>query len=245
MPFSNDSVSERRVAIVIGGSRGIGRSVVRRLAADGFAVVVNYAQNKAEADAAVEDAGGEAYPAQADVADEVEVAAMFDQAERTWGGVDVVVHCAGRLALGPLVDLDLNVLDDCIAPISAARSSSINKRQADCARAVNLSTSVVGLAFPNYSAYSASKGAVQALSLILARELRSRDVTVNAVAPGPTATELILQGRDQATLDRLATAVPLERLGTPTDMAEVIAFLASPAGHWVNGQTVRANGGVI
>ncbi|MBC8091583.1 MAG: SDR family oxidoreductase [Pseudonocardia sp.] len=248
MPFSNDSASERRVAIVTGGSRGIGRSVVRRLAADGFAVVVNYAQNKAEADAAVEDAGGETYPAQADVADEVEVAAMFDQAERTWGGVDVVVHCAGRLALGPLVDLDLNVLDE-LHRTNIRGTFVVNQQAARRLRPggaiVNLSTSVVGLAFPNYSAYSASKGAVEALSLILARELRGRDVTVNAVAPGPTATELFFEGKDQATLDRLATAAPLERLGTPTDMAEVIAFLASPAGHWVNGQTVRANGGVI
>ena len=110
---------------------------------------------------------------------------------------------------------------------------------------ITFSTSVVGLAFPQYGPYSASKGAVEALTLILARELRGRDITVNAVAPGPTATELFFEGKDEETIARLAAQPPLERLGTPADIAEVVAFLASSAGHWVNGQVVRANGGII
>ena len=110
---------------------------------------------------------------------------------------------------------------------------------------VTFSTSVVGLAFPGYGAYSASKGAVEAVTLILARELRGRNVTVNAVAPGPTATDLFLEGKDEPTVARLAAQPPLDRLGTPADIAEVVSFLASPASHWVNGQIVRANGGII
>jgi 3-oxoacyl-[acyl-carrier protein] reductase len=108
-----------------------------------------------------------------------------------------------------------------------------------------LSTSVVGLQFPGYGAYAAGKSAVEAMMLILARELRGRDVTVNAVAPGPTATELFLEGKDEETIERLAKQPPLERLGTPADIADVVAFLAGPGGRWVNGQVLRANGGII
>ena len=110
---------------------------------------------------------------------------------------------------------------------------------------ITFSSSVVGLAFPTYSAYAATKGAVEAMTLVLARELRGRDVTVNAVAPGPTATDLFLDGKDQETIDRAAQLSPLERLGTPEDIAGVVAFLAGPDGRWVNGQVLRANGGVI
>jgi 3-oxoacyl-[acyl-carrier protein] reductase len=108
---------------------------------------------------------------------------------------------------------------------------------------INFSTSVTRLQQPGYSAYAASKGAVNSMTLILARELRGRDVTVNAVAPGPTATALFLDGKPQEVIDRLAAAPPLERLGEPADIAEVVAFLAGPA-RWVNGQVLYANGGI-
>jgi 3-oxoacyl-[acyl-carrier protein] reductase len=241
----------RRVAIVTGGSGGIGRQTVQRLAADGFALVVHYAGNEAEANAAVKaatEAGGRAVAARADVADEHAVAAMFDLAERTYGGVDVVVHTAGRMPLSPLVDLDLDVLD--ALHRTNIRGTFVVDQQAarrlrDGGAIINFSSSLVGLAFPGYGAYSASKGAVEALTLILARELRGRNITVNAVAPGPTATHMFLDGKDQETIARLAAQPPLQRLGTPADIAEVVAFLASPAGHWINGQVVRANGGII
>lgn len=240
-----------RVAIVTGGSRGIGSRTVARLASDGYDVVVGYAGNQEAAEATVKEAvglGARAIAVRADVADENAVAAMFDAAEAEFGGVDVVVHAAGKMHLAPIAELDLAVLDDLHR--TNIRGTFVVVQQA--ARRVRpggavvmFSTSVVGLAFPGYGAYAAGKGAVEALTLILARELRGRDVTANAVAPGPTATELFLDGKDEETVARLAAQPPLERLGTPSDIAEVVAFLASPAGHWINGQVVRANGGII
>lgn len=240
----------RRVAIVTGGSRGIGRETAQRLSKDGFAIVVNYAGNQAEADAAVKsitDTGGEAIAVRADVADETAVAALFDAAEQEFGGIDVVVHAAGVMILSPLVELDLEVLDR-MHRTNVRGTFVIDQQAARRVRPggtiVNFSSSVVKLALPSYAAYAASKGAVEAITLILARELRGRDVTVNAVAPGPTATALFLDGKDDETIARMAAQPPLERLGTPADIAEVIAFLAGP-GHWVNGEVLYANGGIV
>jgi 3-oxoacyl-[acyl-carrier protein] reductase len=239
-----------RVAIVTGGSRGIGRASAERLAADGTAVVLIYAGNKTEADAAVEEikaAGGQAIAAQADVADETAVAAAFDLAEQTFGGVDVVVHAAGVMPLGKVADMDLDAFDR--LQRTNVRGTFVVAQQAarrlrDGGAIINLSSSVVGLRFPEYGAYAMTKGAVEALTLVLARELRGRDITVNAVAPGPTATALFLDGKDEATISNLAKQAPLERIGTPEDISEVISFLAGPA-RWINGQVVRANGGII
>ncbi|MGW8872263.1 SDR family oxidoreductase [Streptomyces sp. S1A1-7] len=242
--------TSRRVAVVTGGSRGIGRETAERLAADGYAVVVNYAGNEAEADktvAAITEAGGEAIAVRADVADETEVAALFAATESTYGGVDVVVHAAGVMALAPLVDLDLDALDR-MHRTNIRGTFVVDQQAARRLRAggalINFSSSVIALAIPGYSAYAATKGAVEAMTLIVARELRGRDVTVNAVAPGPTATALFLDGKDEETIARMAAQPPLERLGTPRDIAEVVSFLAGPAGRWVNGQVLRANGGI-
>ncbi|MFB7269153.1 SDR family oxidoreductase [Streptomyces sp. NPDC056244] len=239
-----------RVAIVTGGSRGIGRQSAERLAADGYAVVVNYAGNEKEADAAVEAItadGGRAIAVQADVADETAVAALFDTTTEAYGGVDVVVHAAGRMVLSPLADLELDALDamhrtNIRGTFVVGREAARRVRKGGAI--INFSSSVLGLALPGYAGYAASKGAVEAITLILARELRGRDITVNAVAPGPTATALFLDGKDEETIARMAAQPPLERLGTPEDIAEVVAFLAGP-GHWVNGQILRANGGII
>ncbi|MFD5627840.1 MULTISPECIES: SDR family oxidoreductase [unclassified Streptomyces] len=244
------STSARRVAIVTGGSRGIGRETAERLASDGFAVVVNYAGNEAEADkavAAITGAGGQAIAVRADVADETQVAALFDTAESTYGGVDVVVHAAGVMALAPLVDLDLDSLDRMHR--TNIRGTFVVDQQAarrlrEGGAIINFSSSVLALAIPGYTAYAATKGAVEAVTLILAREMRGRDITVNAVAPGPTATALFLDGKDEETIARMAAQPPLERLGTPRDIAGVVSFLAGPAGRWVNGQVLRANGGI-
>jgi len=237
--------------VVTGGSRGIGRAVATRLGADGHAVAVVYSGGRDAAEEtarAVDAAGGRAIVVRADVADEAAVAAVFDETTERFGGVDVVVHAAGRMALAPIAELDLAVLDD-LHRTNIRGTFVVAQQAARRLRAggalVNFSTSVVGLAFPGYGAYAASKGAVEALTLILARELRGRDVTVNAVAPGPTATDLFLDGKDADTVDRLAKQPPLERLGTPADIAEVTAFLVSDAGHWINGQVVRANGGIV
>lgn len=248
--MSTTETTNRRVAIVTGGSRGIGRETAKRLSKDGFAVVVSYVGNEEEADAAVKsiaDSGGRATAVQGDVAEAEAVARVFDVAEREFGGVDVVVHAAGVMPLSPLVDLDLEVLDR-VHRTNVRGTFVVDQQAARRVRPggtiVNFSSSVVGLALPGYSAYAASKGAVEAMTMIVARELRGRDVTVNAVAPGPTATALFLDGKDEETIARMAAQPPLERLGSPADIAEVVAFLAGP-GHWVNGQVLRANGGIV
>lgn len=240
-----------RVAVVTGGSRGIGRAVSLELARNGLAVVVNYAHDAAAAEetvTAITATGGRAVPVQADVADEQVVGALFDRAEREFGGVDVVVNCAGRLALSPIADLDLAVLD-AVHRTNIRGAFVVAQQAARRLRAggsfVGFSTSVVGTSFPAYGAYAASKAAVESLTLILARELRGRDITVNTVAPGPTATDLFLEGKTAEQIDQLARTPPLERLGTPQDIAQVVAFLAGPAGRWVNGQVLRANGGMV
>jgi 3-oxoacyl-[acyl-carrier protein] reductase len=245
----NATTINGRVAIVTGGSRGIGRETAERLARDGFSVVVNYAGNQEEADdavGAIVEAGGKAIAVPADVADEQAVVELFDTTERQFGGIDAVVHAAGVMILSPVVDLDLEVLDR-LHRTNVRGTFVVDKQAAGRVRPggtiVNFSSSVVKLALPSYAAYAASKGAVEAMTLILARELRGRDVTVNAVAPGPTATALFLDGKDEATIARMAAQPPLERLGTPEDIAEVVAFLAGP-GRWVNGQVLRANGGI-
>ncbi|WP_121700797.1 SDR family oxidoreductase [Streptomyces sp. BBFR25] len=248
---TNQRTAPERVAVVTGGSRGIGRAVSQKLAEDGLAVVVNYARDAEAADetvSAITGAGGRALAVQADVAEEKEVAALFDRAEAEFGGVDVVVNAAGRMTLSPIADLDLAALD-AMHRTNIRGTFVVAQQAARRLRAggsfIGFSTSVMGTQFPTYGGYAASKGAVEAMTMILARELRGRDITVNTVAPGPTATDLFLDGKTPEQIDRLAKTPPLERLGTPEDIAAVVAFLGSPAGHWVNGQILRANGGMI
>lgn len=238
-----------RVAIVTGGSGGIGRAVAERLAADGQAVVIGYARNEAEAKAtvtAIEAAGGRALAVRADIADEAEVAALFDAAEREYGGVDVVVNAAGIMTLAPLAELDLADLDR-MSRTNIRGTFVVGRQAARRVRAggaiINVSTSVTRLNIPAYSAYAATKAAVEAISPILAKELRGRDVTVNAVAPGPVATAFFLEGKSEELIQRTADQNPMGRLGTPEDVAELVSALAGKV-RWVNGQTIYANGGV-
>lgn len=238
-----------RVALVTGGSGGIGAAVVRRLAADGFAVAVHYAGSRDRAEdvaRAARDAGATAIVVTADVADEHAVAAMFDEVERELGGIDVLVHSAGIMLLSPLAELDLDDFDrmhrtNVRGTVVVAREAV--RRLRDGGAIVNFSSTVVKLALPTYAAYAATKGAVDAMTMILARELRGRDITVNAVAPGPTATPLFLDGKPQEAIDKLAAMPPLQRLGEPADIADTVAYLAGPA-RWVNGQVLYVNGGI-
>ncbi|MEU8361088.1 SDR family oxidoreductase [Nonomuraea sp. NPDC048882] len=237
-----------RVALVTGGSGGIGRASAERLAADGFSVVVHYGGSKDRAEEvaqAVTRAGGRAAIAGGDVADETAMEAVFDVAEREFGGLDVLVHTAGIMPLSPVANMDLDTFDR-VQRTNVRGTFVVDQLAARRLRAggaiINISTSVTRLQQPGYGAYAASKGAAEALTLILARELRGRDITVNAVAPGPTATPLFFEGKSQESIDRIAALNPMERLGTPEDIAEVVAFLAGPA-RWVNGQVLYANGG--
>ena len=239
-----------RVAIVTGASGGIGHAVAVRLGQAGMAVAVHYAGNRDRAQAVADEvaaAGGRAMVVSADVADEEQIAAVFDQVETKFGGIDVVVHTAGIMLLSPLTELKFDDFDRMHR--TNVRGTFVVGQQA--ARRVrnggaisNFSTSVTKIALTGYTAYAATKGAVDAMTLILAKEMRGRDVTVNAVAPGPTATPLFLDGKPQEVIDHLKSMPPLERLGEPADIAEAVAFLAGPA-RWVNGQVIYTNGGVV
>jgi 3-oxoacyl-[acyl-carrier protein] reductase len=237
-----------RVAIVTGGSGGIGRASAERLAADGMSVVVHYAGNQARADetvAAITDAGGTATALGGDIADEHEMADLFAATEKSYGGVDVVVNTAGIMLLAPVETMALEDFDR-MHRTNVRGTFVVSQLAARNVRAggaiINFSTSVTRLQQPTYAGYAATKGAVEAMTLILARELGGRDITVNAVAPGPTATPLFLEGKSQEVIDAIAGRSPFGRLGTPADIAEAVAFLAGP-GRWINGQVLFANGG--
>ena len=242
-----------QVAIVTGSSRGIGAAIARRLAADGLAVVVNYAGRVAEADKVVQEiqaAGGRAAAIKADVSVPAEVAAMFDQAEALFGGIDVIVNNAGIIQPGlvPLAETDDSLFDRLLAINFKGTFNTLRlaaKRLRSGGRIVNFSTSVVGLTLPGYSVYAATKSAIETMTNIFAKELRGRNISVNAVAPGPTATDLFLTGKTDEQINHLAKMPPLERLGRPEDIAGVVSFLVGPDGGWVNGQTLRANGGIV
>ena len=238
-------------AIVTGASRGIGAAIAGRLAADGYPVVINFAGNKAAADevlASIEKTGGRAMLFQADVSDPTSVGRMFEAAEKEFSSVDVVVNNAGIMKLAPIAETDDALFDSHVAinlkgTFNVLREAA--KRIRSGGRIVNLSSSVVGLYFPGYSVYAATKAGIEAMTHVMVKELRGRNVTVNVVAPGPTGTALFLDGKPQSVIDEWTHLAPLERLGRPEDIANAVAFLAGPDGAWVNGQVLRVNGGVI
>jgi 3-oxoacyl-[acyl-carrier protein] reductase len=244
---------EGKTAIVTGASRGIGRAVALRLAQDGCAVAVNYASRAADAQAVVqqiEAAGGRAIALEGDVAQAADCARLFEATEKAFGGVDIVINNAGVIQPGTtmLADTD-DALYERIFSINTRGTFNMLRlaatRMRQGGRIVNFSTSVIGMALPGYAIYAGSKAAVETFTNIFAKELRGKGITVNAVAPGPTATELFLDGKPAELVERLAKAAPLERLGTPEDIAQTVAFLVGPQGEWVNGQTLRANGGIV
>ena len=240
-----------KVAIVTGSSRGIGAAIAERLAADGFTVVINYAGSAAEAEALagkIEQAGGHATTAQADVSDSAAVARMFGMAEAAFGGVDVLVNNAGIMKLASLADSTDALFDSHVAinlkgSFNTMREAAKRLRQGG--RIINMSSSQAALLHPTYGIYAATKAAVEAMTHVMSKELRGRNITVNAVAPGPTGTKLFLDGKPKDVTDHLAKLAPLERLGEPADIAAAVSFLAGPDGAWINGQVLRANGGII
>ena len=240
-----------KVAIVTGASRGIGAAVAERLAGDGFTVVINYSGDTISAEVLarkIEGKGGRALVAKADVSDPNAVRGMFDTAEETFGGVDVLVNNAGIMKLAKIADSDDALFDQQIAvnlkgSFNAMREAA--KRLRDGGRIVNFSTSVVGLKLETYGVYAATKSAVETMTAILSKELRGRSITVNGVAPGPVATDLFLNGKSPELIERMARMNPLERLGTPEDIASAVAFLVGADGGWINGQVLRANGGMV
>lgn len=237
--------------IVTGASGGIGTAVSERLAKDGFGVVVHYAGNSAGAEALVRKikaAGGRATSARADVGDPEAVRRLFDATETAFGGVDALVNTAGIMELSPIVESTDATFDKTIAANLRGTFNTLReaaRRLRDGGRIVNFSSSVTVLLQPTYGIYAATKAGVEAMTSVLAKELRGRNITVNAIAPGPVATKLFLDGKPQQVIDAMADAAPLGRLGQPDDVAGVVAFLLGPDGGWINGQTLRANGGLI
>lgn len=242
-----------KVAIVTGASRGIGRAIALRLAQDNIAVVVNYAHRASDAEEvvqAIEAAGGRAIALQGDVANASDCARLFDATETEYGGVDIVINNAGVIQPGTtmLADTD-DALYERIFAINTRGTFNMLRLAATRMRAngriVNFSSSVIGLALPGYAIYAGSKAAVETFTNIFAKELRGKGISVTAVAPGPTATDLFMEGKTPELVERLGKMAPLERLGTPEDIADTVAFLVGPQGAWVNGQTLRVNGGIV
>jgi 3-oxoacyl-[acyl-carrier protein] reductase len=238
-----------RTAIVTGAAKGIGAALASRLAADGFHTVVNYSSSAAEAQevvATIRAAGGQAVAIGGDVADAAAVKALFDQAEAAFGPVDVLVNNAGILKVAPLMqvadeDYQRLIAVNLTGAFNGMREGA--RRLRDGGRIINLSTSIIGNYIPGYGIYAATKAAVEAMTHILAKELGSRGVTVNAVAPGPVATEMFLSGKPEEVIRRMTADIPLGRLGQPEDIARVVSFLASTESGWINGQVLKANGG--
>lgn len=242
--------TQHKVAIVTGASRGIGAEIARRLAADGFATVVNYSSSASEAQALVAQIiadGGQALAVRADVASADDVRNLFDTTEQQLGKVDVLVNNAGIMKTMPIVDTSDELFEQTFAINTRGTFNTLReagKRLNNGGRIINFSSSALALNIPGYAIYNATKAAVESFTHVFAKELRGRDITVNAVAPGPVATELFLSGKTEEQIQNFANMPPLQRLGQPEDIAQIVSFLAGPESGWINGQILRANGGL-
>ena len=235
----NTAVQEKqkKVILITGASRGIGAFTASLFAQQGHSIIINYANNDQEANAVVQKIqanGGTATAFKANISHSDEVTQLFDYAIQTYGRLDVLMNNAGIMRLNKIEDVDDETIDQLLA-----------KRLAHGGKIINLSSSVVGMKLETYGVYTASKAAIESLTAILAKELRGKNITVNAIAPGPTATALFLEGKSDELIARLIQAAPLERLGTVEDIAAVLDFAVNEGSNWVNAQILRVNGGVV
>jgi 3-oxoacyl-[acyl-carrier protein] reductase len=240
-----------KTAIVTGAGKGIGAAIARRLAQGGCAVAVNYARDEAAARQVVQDieqAGGKAVAVQADVGDPAGMPALFDAAEAAFGPVDLLVNNAGMMRLSPVADAtDADIEDHCTINLGGTFRGMREgaKRLRDGGRIISVSSSVVGFYQPGYGLYAATKAGIEALTHVLAKELGPRGITVNAIAPGPVETDFFMRGKSEELVASITRIIPLGRLGRPDDIANAVAFLAGPESGWINGQTIRVNGGAV
>ncbi|MEH7096144.1 SDR family oxidoreductase [Neobacillus vireti] len=244
-----NKTNDFRVAFVSGGSGGIGHAIVKKLADNGFAVAVHYSSNKIKADAIANEIvqkGGKAISVGGDVSDEKRMEEAFNIVEEKFGGIDVVINTAGIMILSSIAEANLEDLDK-MYRINTRGTFVISQQAAQRVRQggaiINFSTSVTRTKLPTYALYVASKAAVESMTMILARELRGKDITVNTVAPGPTATPLFFNAKDKQKIHNFSKTTPLERLGKPEDIAETVLYLAT-SGRWINGQVIFSNGGL-
>jgi len=244
------TITNTQVALITGASRGIGAAVARRLAQDRFAVAINYATSSTQADALVAElkAGGHtAIAVQADIAKADQVRSMFEATERQLGKVDVLVNNAGVLKTVPLAQTSDALYDQTFDVNVRGTFNTLREaatRLNEGGRIVNFSSTTLGLNMPGYAIYNATKAAIEAFTHVFAKELRGRNITVNAVAPGPIATSLFLDGKTEEQIQTFGNMAPLQRLGQPDDIASVVSLLVSADAGWINGQILRANGGI-
>lgn len=242
---------ENKTAIVTGAAKGIGAAIAQRLASDGAAIIINYARDEKSATSLVrtiKSTGGRAIAVQGDVTDSSVFPALFDSAEKAFGPVDILVNNAGVMHLSPLAqasdeDFNTQVAVNLGGTFRGMREAG--KRLREGGRIISISSSVVGLYQPGYGIYAATKAAIEALTHVLAKELGSRGITVNAISPGPVETAFFLAGKTDEQIQAISRMAPLGRLGQPDDIAHTAAFLAGPDSGWINGQTIRTNGGVV
>jgi 3-oxoacyl-[acyl-carrier protein] reductase len=245
-------MAQAGAVIVTGASRGIGSEIAKRLARDGYPTLINYASERPAAEALAAEInaqGGRALAIAGDVSQAQTAKALFQRAKKEFDQVHAIVNNAG-VGLYKWTDLgdadddtydhifDVNTRGTFYMCREAVHSLNQN------GRIVNVTSSLVHAPLPGLSLYTASKAAVDAFTRALAKELGGKRITVNSVAPGATATEVFLQGKTDEVIQSFADKSPLQRLGTPQDIANVVAFLVSPEGQWVNGQVIRANGGI-
>jgi 3-oxoacyl-[acyl-carrier protein] reductase len=240
-----------KTVLVTGGSRGIGAAIAKQLAAIGMNVVINYASNEGAANelvGSITAAGGVAIAVKGDVSKSHQFAYLFDQAELHFGGLDMLVNNAGQMSLMPIAEIDEEKFDQLFAinvrgVLNGCKLAA--NRLRDGGRIVNISTSVIGMSPPGYGPYCATKAAVEALTRSLCKEVGQRGIRVNAVAPGPTDTELLSSANSEDRMKMYASMTPLGRLGQAEDIAGLVVFLATDEAGWVNGQTIRVNGGLV
>ena len=239
-----------KAAIITGSSRGIGAEIARMLAAAGAKVVINYLARQQAAEAvcaAITAAGGEALAVRADISNPAEVRRLFDATFERYARVDILINNAGVLLYKKIADISDEEFDRILSSnvksvFYALREAAT--RLADGGRVVTLSSTVTRLMLPNYGAYAASKGAVEQLTRIFAKETSARGITANIVSPGPVNTELFTVGKSAEEIKRMAGMAVLNRIGEPVDIARVVLFLVSAEAGWITGQNIGANGGI-
>ncbi|MBA2882511.1 3-oxoacyl-[acyl-carrier protein] reductase [Desulfosalsimonas propionicica] len=240
---------KNKTAIVTGASRGIGRAIALKLGQSGASVVVNYANNAKAADEVVSqiiENGGQAFSLQADMQKISEIKALFDASERHFGSIDILVNNAGIALFKKIADITEKEFDDSFALnvkglFFACQQAA--QKMADGGKIINISSSVTKMMLPDYGVYAATKGAVEQITKVLAKELGHRKIAVNAISPGPVDTELFRQGKTEQQIQNLADMAAFGRIGTPGDIAGAVLLLVSGEAGWISGQNLCVNGG--